>query len=99
MTTQPPDVVPPVEERPNRVGEEAKADEDIMCACLWCARKSTAHEGLRGRMLEKNTVQALSRGSKDTQDAPVSDGGTAEKARRSKKFSCQQRHRVLKGEA
>ncbi|KAH8612860.1 hypothetical protein ERJ75_000844200 [Trypanosoma vivax] len=99
MTTQPPDVLPTVEERPKRVGEEDKADEESMVACLWCARKSTAREWLRRRMLEKSTVRALSRGPKDTQADTVRDGGTAEKGRRSKKFSCHKCHRVLKGEA
>ncbi|KAH8615848.1 hypothetical protein ERJ75_000543700 [Trypanosoma vivax] len=61
MTTQPPDVVPTVEERPKRGEEKARADDENMVACLWCARKSTAHEWLRRRMLEKNTVRALSR--------------------------------------
>ncbi|KAH8612864.1 hypothetical protein ERJ75_000844700 [Trypanosoma vivax] len=99
MTTQPPDVVPTVEERPKRVEEEDKADEDNMVACLWCARESTENEWLRRRMLEKNTVRALSRGSKEAQDALVNDGRTAKLERRDKKFSCQQCHRVLKGEA
>ncbi|KAH8612879.1 hypothetical protein ERJ75_000841800 [Trypanosoma vivax] len=97
MTTQPPDVVPTVEERPKRGGEEPRADDENMVACLWCARKSTENEWLRRRMLEKNTVGALSRGPKEAQDAPVNDDGAAKLERRSKKFSCQQCHRGLKG--
>ncbi|KAH8612914.1 hypothetical protein ERJ75_000847300 [Trypanosoma vivax] len=99
MTTQPPDVVPTVEERPKRNEEEARADDENMVACLWCARKSTAHEWLRRRMLEKSTVRALSRGPKEAQDAPVSDGGTAKKKRERRKFACQTCHGVLKGKA
>ncbi|KAH8612861.1 hypothetical protein ERJ75_000843100 [Trypanosoma vivax] len=83
MTTQPPDVVPTVEDSPKRVAAEAKADDDNMVACLWCARESTENEWLRRRMLEKNTTRALSRGPKETQDAPVNDGGKAKLGRRS----------------
>ncbi|KAH8612896.1 hypothetical protein ERJ75_000846000 [Trypanosoma vivax] len=99
MTTQPPGVVPTVEERPKRGGEEAEADAENMVACLRCARKSTAHEWMRRRMLEKNTVRALSRGPKETRNAPVSEGGARKMERRGKNFSCQKCHRVLKGEA
>ncbi|KAH8612912.1 hypothetical protein ERJ75_000842200 [Trypanosoma vivax] len=99
MTTQAPDLVPHVEERPKREGKEDKHEDENVFACLWCARKSTTNEWLRHRMLEKNKVRALSRGPKEAQDAPVNDGGTAKKERRSKKFACQQCRRVLKDKA
>ncbi|KAH8612923.1 hypothetical protein ERJ75_000840100 [Trypanosoma vivax] len=101
MATHPPDVVPTVEERPKRAREEATADDGNMLACRWCAEKYTAHQRLRKRMLQKSTVRALSRGPKEAQDAPVSDGDGAkeQKEQQHRKFACRQCHRVLKGEA
>ncbi|KAH8607120.1 hypothetical protein ERJ75_001460000 [Trypanosoma vivax] len=96
MATHPPDVVPTVEERPQRPSEEDTAEDGNALKCPWCAKKYAAHAWLRKHMLQKHPEKQLSRGGEEAQDALVSDGEAEQEEQQQTEFVCQQCHRVLK---
>ncbi|KAG8343663.1 hypothetical protein TRVL_05515 [Trypanosoma vivax] len=96
MAQHPPDVVPTVEERPNRAREEDTPDDGNTLKCPWYAKKYTAHAWLRKHMVQKHPEKQLSRADTEAQDAPDSDGEAEQEGQEQKEFVCQKCHRVLK---